>query len=593
GWMHALRHIMKTNDLGHPLCGHLREGTWAMDYVYTRLEKQTKTFPRLAKPAAWFKERFDKIKATVPSFLRPKYFAIVVFEGYKATRRTVMEQCSEFVSNGHAFTQDLALTSVQMYGLVQSASLDPGKPVPSVAAGLPHFASSWARCWGRDVFISLRGLFLTTGNYDAAKKHILAFCSTLKHGLIPNLLDSIRNPRYNSRDSPWWMLQNIQDYVKTVPDGINILAEPVKRRFPLDDTWIPWNDPQAYSYSSTVAEIIQEILQRHALGINFREHNAGPNLDMQMKDEGFNIEIHVDWTTGIIYGGSQHNCGTWMDKMGESTKAGTKGVPGTPRDGAPIEIIGLLKSTLRWVDELASKGQFPFKGVEAQIDGKLQLVTYKEWSDLLQASFEKHYYVPLDPADDAKYEVNSALINRRGIYKDVYGTPKDREWSDYQLRCNFPIAMTVAPELFDPEHALGALKVADEVLRSPLGMKTLDPSDGQYRGNYDNSNDSHDAAIAKGLNYHQGPEWGWPLGYFLRAYLHFERVQNKDVTDALHRLHAALLVPRRSIQDDPWAGLPELTNENGSYCHDSCRTQAWSSSTLLDFLEDVHQLQKS
>lgn len=162
------------------------------------------------------------------------------------------------------------------------------------------------------------------------------------------------------------MLQNIQDYVTMVPDGINILAEPVKRRFPLDDTWIAWDDPQAYSYSSTVAEIIQEILQRHALGISFREHNAGANLDMQMKDEGFNIEVHVDWTTGIIYGGSQHNCGTWMDKMGESTKAGTKGVPGTPRDGAPIEITGLLKSTLRWVDELASKGQFPFKGVEAQ-----------------------------------------------------------------------------------------------------------------------------------------------------------------------------------------------------------------------------------
>ncbi len=63
----------------------------------------------------------------------------------------------------------------------------------------------------------------------------------------------------------------------------------------------------------------------------------------------------------------------------------------------------------------------------------------------------------------------------------------------------------------------------------------------------------------------------------------------KDIKDTLHHLHQILLKPREHIQSDPWAGIPELTNENGQYCSDSCHTQAWSASTLLDFLEEVHK----
>lgn len=158
--------------------------------------RQSNLLPNLYKPAKWFREKFSKIVDSVPHFLLPKYFAIVIFESYKAARNAVIEQSADFVSSGHSFIHDLSLCSVQMYGLVRSASLEPDRAVPSLAAGLPHFAVNWARCWGRDIFISLRGLFLVSGNYTAAKQHILTFASTLKHGLIPNLLDSVRNPRY-------------------------------------------------------------------------------------------------------------------------------------------------------------------------------------------------------------------------------------------------------------------------------------------------------------------------------------------------------------------------------------------------------------
>lgn len=102
-------------------------------------------FPSLTKPAEWFKTRFDLIKKHVPPFLRPKYFALVVNVAFKAARDRALSQLAPLVREGTAFTHALALTSVQMYGQVKSASLDAHKTVPSLAAGLPHFTAG-VRC---------------------------------------------------------------------------------------------------------------------------------------------------------------------------------------------------------------------------------------------------------------------------------------------------------------------------------------------------------------------------------------------------------------------------------------------------------------
>lgn len=37
-------------------------------------------------------------------------------------------------------------------------------------------------------------------------------------------------------------------------------------------------------------EVMQEALQRHAEGLKYRERNAGPQIDDQMKDEGMVID---------------------------------------------------------------------------------------------------------------------------------------------------------------------------------------------------------------------------------------------------------------------------------------------------------------
>ncbi|QPH18046.1 hypothetical protein C2857_003007 [Epichloe festucae Fl1] len=592
GWWSVMKGVIRENNLAHPLCQNLRDGTWALDYILGRVQRMSETAgnEQLASPAEWLRERFDAIR-TIPSFLLPRYFGLVLRTAYNASRDRALELMGEDIKKGQWFLQNLALVSIQQTGLVKSASLWPNKAVPSIAAGLPHFAVEWARCWGRDVFISIRGLYLGTGRFEEAKEHIHAFASVLKHGMIPNLLSSGDAPRYNARDSIWFFLQTIQDYVRLAPDGLGILKTTVKRRFlPYDDAWFPTDDPRAYSEESTIEDVIQEALQRHASGLKFREANAGPQIDSQMTDEGFNQHIYVDWDTGIIFGGNQFNCGTWMDKMGESERAGSKGVPGTPRDGAAVEITGLLYSTLAWLSTLNQQGKFAYSSVKTP-EGTP--VKFQDWAARIKDNFEKCYFVPLSPEDDPKYDVNPAVVNRRGIYKDLYKSGK--EYEDYQFRPNFPIAMTVAPELFNADHAIHALCLADSVLRGPTGMATLDPADLNYRPYYRNSEDSDDFATSRGRNYHQGPEWLWPTGFFLRALLKFDlkrRTTPAGRVEAFQQVTRRLAGCKQMIQESAWAGLAELTQKNGEHCPDSSPTQAWSAGCLIDLYMDAMEEQQ-
>jgi glycogen debranching enzyme len=151
-------------------------------------------------------------------------------------------------------------------------------------------------------------------------------------------------------------------------------------------------------------------------------------------------------------------------------------------------------------------------------------LTFKQWADTIKQAFETHFFIPLDPSQDSLYRVDRSLINRRGIYKDTLNPT--HAYTAYQLRPNLLVAMSYAPELFTRENAQICLDVVKKVLMEPgcMGVKTLDPSDKNYRGDYVNSDDTC------GWNYHQGPEWLWPVGFFLKAKMLFSSLLEQGAT---------------------------------------------------------------
>lgn len=654
--IHALDTARKMDENGknHPFVLHLKQGPWYINYTINRLREykgtgfngHLKPYPGymeqsgsedvhpLTELADWIEAQYSLINkvANIPieyvisyidvmfsSIYRNVLYYILNADKRKALLQVSSKEISDFFMRLDPLYVHLQLATYQVYSYVPSSPLVWKSKIPSISAGLPHFSTGFMRSWGRDTFIAFNGILISSKRYLEAKQEILGVARLMRYGLIPNLIDSGNKPRYNARDATWFFVNSTLEYCVNAPNGYQILGEDVELRFPVNLEQDMSDSQKAFDWLKVrfdytqnqnltsirvlkLSDIIQYIMTKHVVGIKFREENAGVQLDEQMTDPGFNIEVSWDPSNGFIFGGNVHNCGTWMDKMGSSSKANNKGVPSSPRDGADIEIIALLYSSINHIISLQkSSNQFPHKGVTHPKSG---YISYSEWLSLIKANFERCFYIPPlscgEGCGDKEYLVDHKIVNKREIYKDTFRSTHG--WTDYQLRSNLAVAIGVAKDLFDPEHAFKSIQAVEKYLFSPrmLGIKTLDPSDYNYRPDYDNSNDSEDFKVAHGFNYHQGPEWVWPMGHFLTAkYLLLKERNEKTIGSekatklAVSETMKHLINHRNYLISDQWGSLPELTNDNGSFCKDSCFSQAWSIGTILYFLTSIVGNQKT
>lgn len=164
----------------------------------------------------------------------------------------------------------------------------------TIIAGYPWFTD-----WGRDTFISLRGLCLTAGRLLEARRILLQWAATVSDGMLPNrFVEQGDTPEFNSVDASLWFV---------------IAADELRRACAAADRSLPQKE------RITLNRAIGAILEGYARGTRH-----GIRLD----------------TDGLLAAGEPGVALTWMD-----AKVGDRVV--TARIGKPVEIQAL------WLNALA------------------------------------------------------------------------------------------------------------------------------------------------------------------------------------------------------------------------------------------------
>jgi predicted glycogen debranching enzyme len=254
-------------------------------------------------------------------------------------------------------------------------------------------------------------------------------------------------------------------------------------------------------------------------------------------EQGTRYSIQVDPADGLLRAGEKGVQLTWMDaKIGDWVV--------TPRTGKPVEINALwhfaLTRMAQWASELNDSGAAAhFESAAERVKRAFQSTFW----------FEEGGYL-YDVVDGPELPINSL------------GRP-----ADATLRPNQIFAVSLDTGLLDPARERAVVQMCARELLTPVGLRSLAPSDSSYARLYVGGPAQRDAV------YHQGTVWSWLLGPFALA--HYRVYRNPR--QALSLLEG--LAPH--LEDACLGTISEIFDGDAPHAPRGCFAQAWSVSETL------------
>jgi predicted glycogen debranching enzyme len=245
---------------------------------------------------------------------------------------------------------------------------------------------------------------------------------------------------------------------------------------------------------------------------------------------GTHFGIRVDPQDGLLCQGQEGYQLTWMDaKVGDWVV--------TPRRGKAVEINALWYNALRLLEGWIRAEQ---DEPTAQRLAEHAALAYQSFND-------RFWYAA-------------------GGY--LYDVVDGEQGDDPACRPNQVLAISLRHAILAPVRWQPILKVVQQRLLTPVGLRSLAPDHPEYKARYDGDLRARDAA------YHQGTVWAWLIGPFIDAWL---KVYPDDCAGARRFLHGF----EAHLSEACVGSVSEIFDAEEPFTPRGCVAQAWSVAEVL------------